>query len=148
MIISDHADDFALELLRDGTSRVAFLLDDQMPSLDAVLQALRARRLGQSVLDPSLVDAIIEHGGGPTAGSFTAPEIEVMEQMAQALSSRAVAAALHLSVKSVEKRRIPAHPGQPIRSAPQRQGSQPACPCSLGRPRDPDLCANHPGEAF
>jgi DNA-binding NarL/FixJ family response regulator len=103
VIISDHANGFAIELLRGGSSRIAFLLDDQLPSLDVVLDALRALRLGQSVLDPSIVDSIIARGEGMSNEHFTVKEVDVLEQMAHGLSNRAVAAELHVSMKSVEK---------------------------------------------
>jgi DNA-binding NarL/FixJ family response regulator len=103
VIISDQANGFAVELLRGGASRIAFLLDDKLPSMDMVLDALRTLRLGHSVLDPSIVDALVGGGGGPNTDCFTVREVDVLEQMAHGLSNRAVAAELHLSMKSVEK---------------------------------------------
>ena len=46
VIISDHANGFAIELLRGGSSRIAFLLDDQLPSLDVVLDASASAATG------------------------------------------------------------------------------------------------------
>ena len=59
VVISDRGNGFALELLRGGASRIAYLLDDRLPGLDAVLDALREVRAGQSVLDPSIVDSLV-----------------------------------------------------------------------------------------
>jgi DNA-binding NarL/FixJ family response regulator len=103
VIISDQANGFAIELLRGGASRIAFLLDDKLPSMDTVLDALRTLRLGHSVLDPSIVDALVGGSGGSHTDRFTMREVDVLEQMAHGLSNRAVAAELHLSMKSVEK---------------------------------------------
>ena len=53
VVISDRGNGFALELLRGGASRIAYLLDERLPSMDTVLGALREIRQGQSVLDPA-----------------------------------------------------------------------------------------------
>jgi DNA-binding NarL/FixJ family response regulator len=103
VVISDRTDGFARELLRGGASRIAFLLDEHLPGLDAVLGALRALRAGQSVLDPSIVDALVQCSGDLDIDLFTLREVDVLEQMAHGLSNRAVAAELHVSTKAVEK---------------------------------------------
>ena len=38
MVISDRTNEFALEVLRGGSSGIAFLLDDQLPGIDEVLE--------------------------------------------------------------------------------------------------------------
>ena len=47
VVISDRGNGFALELLRGGASRIAYLLDDHLPGIDTVLSALREVRSGQ-----------------------------------------------------------------------------------------------------
>lgn len=103
VVVSDRGNGFALELLRDGAARVAFLLDDKLPDIDAVLDALREVRAGRTILDPSIVDALVH--GGPAAGPerLTLRESDVLEQLAGGLSNRAIAAEVHLSTKAVEK---------------------------------------------
>jgi len=103
VVISDRADGFATELLRGGASRVAYLLDHQLPSVDAVLVALRAVRLGESMLDPSIVESLVDHAGGKRADELTRRETEVLEHMSQGLSNRAIASELCVSVKAIEK---------------------------------------------
>jgi diguanylate cyclase (GGDEF)-like protein len=103
VIVSDHANGFAVELLRGGASRVALLLDDKLPSLETVLEALRSLSLGQSVLDPSIVDSMVSRGDATAEERFTIREVDVLEQMAHGLSNRAVAAELHVALKTVEK---------------------------------------------
>ncbi|MYW66120.1 DNA-binding response regulator, partial [Streptomyces sp. SID8379] len=49
VVISDRGNGFALELLRGGASRIAYLLDDRIPGIDTVLGALRDIRAGQTV---------------------------------------------------------------------------------------------------
>ena len=103
VVISERANGFALELLRGGASRIAFLLDEQLPSTTTVIGALRELREGQSVLDPSIVDLLVKQGGGTALDELTPREVDVLEQIAHGLSNRAVAEALNISMKAVEK---------------------------------------------
>ncbi|MYW64316.1 DNA-binding response regulator, partial [Streptomyces sp. SID8379] len=64
VVISDRGNGFALELLRGGASRIAYLLDDRIPGIDTVLGALRDIRAGQTVLDPSIVDSLVTRRDG------------------------------------------------------------------------------------
>ncbi|MGD0394379.1 MAG: response regulator transcription factor [Acidimicrobiales bacterium] len=103
VVISDRANGFALELLRGGSSGIAFLLDERLPGIGAVLGALRELQMGQSVLDPSIVDSLIRRGNDVGIDDLTPREVDVLEQMAHGLSNRAIADELHISVKSIEK---------------------------------------------
>ena len=103
VVISDRGNGFALELLRDGASRLAFLLDDQLPGIDAVLGALREVRAGRTILDPSVVDDLVHRSTGVGPERLTTRESEVLEQLAEGLSNSAIAAEVHLSTKAVEK---------------------------------------------
>jgi len=103
VVISDRGNGFALELLRGGASRIAYLLDERLPSMDTVLGALREIRQGQSVLDPSIVDSLVRRREGVTIDDLTVRETDVLEQIAFGRSNRGIAAELNLSVKAVEK---------------------------------------------
>ncbi len=103
VVISDRGNGFALELLREGASRMAYLLDERLPGMDAVLGALREVRAGQAVLDPTIVDALVRRRDVMTIGDLTPREIDVLELMARGLSNRGIADELHLSVKGIEK---------------------------------------------
>jgi len=103
VVISDRGNGFAFELLREGATRMAYLLDERLPGMDAVLGALREVRAGQSVLDPSIVDALVHRRDVTTIDDLTPREIDVLELIARGLSNRGVAEQLHLSVKGVEK---------------------------------------------
>jgi DNA-binding NarL/FixJ family response regulator len=103
MVISDRSNEFAVEMLRGGSSGIAFLLDEELPGIDDVLNALRQLNSGQVVLDPSVVDSIIRRGDSTGIGDLTPREVDVLEQMARGLSNRAIADELHISVKSIEK---------------------------------------------
>jgi DNA-binding NarL/FixJ family response regulator len=103
VVISDRGNGFALELLRGGASRIAYLLDDRLPGIDTVLGALRDIRAGQTVLDPSIVDALVARRNGIVIDDLTLREIDVLEHIAHGLSNRGIAARLFISVKAVEK---------------------------------------------
>jgi DNA-binding NarL/FixJ family response regulator len=103
VVISDRTDDFALELLRGGSAGIAFLFDERLPNVGAVLDALREVRTGHTVLEPSTVDYLIRRGDTLGMEELTPREIEVLKQMARGLSNRAIAEELHISVKSIEK---------------------------------------------
>ncbi|WP_327664965.1 MULTISPECIES: response regulator transcription factor [unclassified Streptomyces] len=103
VVISDRGNGFALELLRGGASRIAYLLDDRIPGIDTVLGALRDIRSGQTVLDPSIVDSLVTRRDGIAIDDLTLREIDVLEHISHGLSNRGIAAALFISVKAVEK---------------------------------------------
>jgi len=103
VVISDRVDGFALELLRGGASRTAYLIDERLPNVDTVLDSLRQVRAGQSVLDPGIVDSLVLRRSNIAIEDLTIREIEVLEQMAHGLSNSAIADALCVSVKAIEK---------------------------------------------
>jgi DNA-binding NarL/FixJ family response regulator len=103
VVVADQGNGFALELLRAGASRIAYLIDDRLPGIDAVLSALLDVRAGQVVLDPSVVDALVHRRDSVAIDDLTPREMDVLEQLANGLSNRSIAEALHLSVKAIEK---------------------------------------------
>ena len=103
VVVADQGNGFALELLRAGASRIAYLIDDRLPGSDAVLSALLDVRAGQVVLDPSVVDALVHRRDSVAIDDLTPREMDVLEQLANGLSNRSIAEALHLSVKAIEK---------------------------------------------
>ena len=103
VVVADQGNGFALELLRAGASRIAYLIDDRLPGIDAVLSALLDVRAGPVVLDPSVVDALVHRRDSVAIDDLTPREMDVLEQLANGLSNRSIAEALHLSVKAIEK---------------------------------------------
>jgi PAS domain S-box-containing protein len=103
VLISDCGNGLALELLRDGAARIAYLLDDQLPTMRTVIDALAEVTAGQSVLDPSIVDYLLDHRRGSGVDDLTNRETDVLELMAEGCSNRAIADRLSMSVKSIEK---------------------------------------------
>lgn len=103
VIIAAHDEACELEAIRDGASRMAFLLDERLVGVGTVVSALHEVCAGQSVLDPSIVDVLVGHYGAMPVGDLTNREPEVLEQMARGLSNRAIASVLNISVKAIEK---------------------------------------------
>jgi PAS domain S-box-containing protein len=103
VLVSDCGNGFALDLLRDGASRIAYLLDDALPTIDTVIDAVREVTAGQSVLDPSIVDYLVSHRRDVGVDDLTNREADVLELMADGCSNKAIADRLNVSVKSIEK---------------------------------------------
>ncbi len=80
IVISDRGNGFALELLKGGSSRIAYLIDDRSLSLEALLGTLSELRAGGTVLDPSIVDGLVgdrlEPEDGAEAPRAEAPRVE------------------------------------------------------------------------
>jgi PAS domain S-box-containing protein len=102
VLISDCGSGFAVELLRHGASRLAYLLDDQLPTMDSVVIALHEVAIGQSVIDPSIVDFLVKHHR-VSLDDLSLRESTVLELMADGLSNRAIAQEMNISIKSIEK---------------------------------------------
>ena len=103
VVVGDRIDGFAVELLRDGSARVAYLLDDRLPGFDTILSAIHEVSAGNTVLEPELVDALVRRRGGVTIDELSLREMDVLEQIAAGLANVAIAHALHVSTKTVER---------------------------------------------
>jgi DNA-binding NarL/FixJ family response regulator len=107
VVLSAHADaGYALELFREGTAGLAYLLKDRVGDRAELLRAIRATAAGDSVVDPQVVEAML---GRPRRRETSAlarlsqREREVLEQMAAGRSNPAIGQTLFLSVSAVEK---------------------------------------------
>jgi DNA-binding NarL/FixJ family response regulator len=107
VVLSHHADAaYALELFRDGTEYLAYLLKDRVGDREQVLGAVRAVAVGGSVIDPTVVEGLLNRRSRQEqspVSRLTARERDVLEAMAAGLSNGAIAERLHLSVSAVEK---------------------------------------------
>jgi DNA-binding NarL/FixJ family response regulator len=107
VVLSQYADaTYAMDLLRDGTDGLAYLLKERVAEPAHLLSAVREVVEGGSAIDPAVVAAMVEHGRHRESSpmrSLTDRERDVLAQMAQGCSNAGIAEALHLSVSSVEK---------------------------------------------
>jgi DNA-binding NarL/FixJ family response regulator len=107
VVLSQHADEaYAFALLKDGTAGLAYLLKDRVGDLDALLRALREVGTGGSVIDPIVVEALVDRRArlaDSPLHTLTPRETEVLRAMAQGATNAAIADALVLSRSAVEK---------------------------------------------
>jgi DNA-binding NarL/FixJ family response regulator len=107
VVLSQYAEPaYALELLKSGTSRRAYLLKERLRHRGELLAAIDAVASGGSVIDPKIVELLIESRGraesSPLA-DLTARELELLALIAQGKSNPAIAESLVLTKRAVEK---------------------------------------------
>jgi DNA-binding NarL/FixJ family response regulator len=107
VVLSQHADpEYAIELLRDGSDGVAYLLKERLGDADRLVQAIEEVRSGGSMLDPRIVEALLEAQRRRTASKLaglTPRELEVLALMASGRGNAAIARELSITDRSVEK---------------------------------------------
>jgi DNA-binding NarL/FixJ family response regulator len=97
---------YALELLDGGSARRAYLLKERISDVDQLVRAIREVAAGGSVIDPKVVEALVDarsRRADSPLQHLTPREREVLGEMAQGRNNAAVAAALGLSERAVEK---------------------------------------------
>lgn len=105
VVLSQYVEeDYAFELLADGVVGMGYLLKERVSDLDELARALHQVANGGSVLDPSVVEALLARRGtdAPLLG-LTDREREVLEQMATGRNNAAIAQVLFMSDRAVEK---------------------------------------------
>jgi DNA-binding NarL/FixJ family response regulator len=107
VVLSQHDDpEYALELLKDGSDGVAYLLKERLGDAERLVQAIEQVRDGGSVLDPRIVTALLAAQRRRTASKLaglTPRELEVLELMASGRGNAAIARELTITDRSVEK---------------------------------------------
>jgi DNA-binding NarL/FixJ family response regulator len=107
VVLSQHADEaYAFELLKLGTTGLAYLLKDRVGDADALLHALREVCRGGSVVDPIVVEALVARRtrlADSLLDRLTPREIDVLRGMASGGTNAAIAQDLVLSRSAVEK---------------------------------------------
>ena len=97
---------YALALLEEGSERRAYLLKERVSDVDQLLHAIREVARGGSVIDPKVVEALVaarSRRRDSPLEHLTPREREVLGEMAQGKNNAAVANALGLSERAVEK---------------------------------------------
>lgn len=106
VVLSQHLSaHYALQLLEGGSARRAYLLKDRVADIEQLAQAVRTVAAGGSTIDPHVVEQLVEHRQPVHPGLrwLTRRETEVLELMATGSSNAAIATALGLSERAVEK---------------------------------------------
>lgn len=85
VVVALEGDHFALGLMRQGASGMAFLLDDRISDLDNLVTAITQAQGGQVTLDSSVVDALVRRRGGSRLDELTLRELDVLAEMAKGL---------------------------------------------------------------
>jgi DNA-binding NarL/FixJ family response regulator len=95
-----------MELLSDGVAGLGYLLKERVSHVDDLVSALRAVARGGSSLDPLVVEALVARRAAQersALSTLTARELEVLREMATGRNNIAIARALHMSERAVEK---------------------------------------------
>jgi DNA-binding NarL/FixJ family response regulator len=107
VVLSAYANPaYAVALLSEGSAGRAYLLKERVSDVGQLLGAIRDVAAGGSVIDPKVVDALVASTSRRTRSDLerlTPRENEVLAEMAQGKSNAAIAAALVLSERAVEK---------------------------------------------
>jgi DNA-binding NarL/FixJ family response regulator len=96
---------YAVALLEGGSAGRAYLLKERIGNVAELAGAIRTVAAGGSVIDPAVVDQLVRSRGHDSVGlaSLTPRELEILAQMAQGKSNSAIAAALFVTERGVEK---------------------------------------------
>ena len=107
VVLSQYANPtYALALLKGGSAGRAYLLKERVDDLGQLAAAIRAVAEGGSVVDPKVVEALVaENARGERSplNELTPRESDVLREIAEGKNNAAIAAALFLTERSVEK---------------------------------------------
>jgi len=105
VVLSQHAEpEYAMELLAEGTEGVGYLLKDRIADIDDFAEAVRRVAQGGSALDPSIVGLLVSRKRRSSPLEvLSARGKEVLSLMAEARSNEAIADALVVTPRAIEK---------------------------------------------
>jgi DNA-binding NarL/FixJ family response regulator len=107
VVLSQYATPaYVLALLEGGSEGRAYLLKERVKDVDQLLAAIRAVAEGGSVMDPKVVEALVAENAraeGSPLNELTPRERDVLREMAEGKNNAAIAQALFLTQRSVEK---------------------------------------------
>ena len=107
VVLSQYATPgYALALLEGGSEGRAYLLKERVKDLDQLVAAIEAVAEGGSVMDPKVVDALVAENARSESSplnELTPRERDVLREMAEGRNNAAIAEALFLTERSVEK---------------------------------------------
>ena len=106
VVLSQFAEPgYALALFDQGSERRAYLLKERIADADQLLLAIKEVAAGGSMVDPKIVEVLVAQSTERKSPveRLTPREREVLEEIAQGRNNAAVARALGLSERAVEK---------------------------------------------
>lgn len=106
VVLSQYVEpEYATKLFAAGADGLAYLLKERLGDLDQLEHAIDEVRNGRSVIDPRVVDALVE-GRTKRASPLerlTDREAEVLAEIAKGKTNSAIADTLFLSERAIEK---------------------------------------------
>jgi DNA-binding NarL/FixJ family response regulator len=107
VVLSQYASpSYVLALLEGGSERRAYLLKERVKDLEQLVTAIRAVADGGSVMDPKVVETLVAENAraeDSPLNELTPRERDVLREMAEGKNNAAIAEALVLTERSVEK---------------------------------------------
>ena len=107
VVLSQYVEpEYALALFEVGSDHLAYLLKERVGDVGQLAEAIDRVRSGGSVVDPKVVDALVEGRISRQRSKLdrlTPRESEVLSEIATGKSNAAIAEALFLSERAVEK---------------------------------------------
>jgi len=107
VVLSQYSDAaYAVQLFKDGTDGLGYLLKTSIGDLDDLIRALREVVAGRSVVDSRVVERLVDHRTrqAESAVQLLGPrEIDVLREMAEGKTNATIAESLHLSESAIEK---------------------------------------------
>ncbi len=107
VLLSQYVDPgYVRALLASGSAGRGYLLKDRVSDVDELVSAVRTVAEGGSVVDPRVVEHLVNAGmsrGNDPVGQLTARELEVLAEMARGRNNAAIAGALFITQRAVEK---------------------------------------------
>jgi DNA-binding NarL/FixJ family response regulator len=107
VVLSQFAEEeYAYDLLKDGAAGLGYQLKERVADVVELVRALTEVSRGGSVLDPTVVEALVsakERIAHSPIARLTDREREVLAHMAQGQNNAAIAKSLFLTERAVEK---------------------------------------------
>ncbi len=107
LVLSQYSEPrYALALLEAGTAGRGYLLKERAEDVDQLVAAIRDVSQGGSVVDPKVVESLVAARTRADASplhELTPRERDVLREMAEGKNNAAIAKALFVSERSVEK---------------------------------------------
>jgi adenylate cyclase len=100
VVLSQYDDpEYAISLLGEGSAGYAYLLKDRLADGDQLARAIRDVATGGSLLDPSIVEAMVNPV--TSTGDLSRPEQELLQFVAEGRPLKAIAATLGTTPEAV-----------------------------------------------